>query len=232
LNRKAFTLIELLVVIAIIAILAAILFPVFAKAREQARKSSCLNNEKQIGLSVMQYAQDYDETMPATDFGGMWATSQWSAYGWGYIFKTFEPYIKSKQVFTCPSANVQNDGDYNLSYGYSEYIYDTNRGKSKLASLANGKFGVAQIVVIAESRFAGIFNDWDDGYTNNATYPQCFLGRIMLANNDKPRHEGSNVMYADGHAKFIPVMKFKAPASNGNQGQYPIVNPDAASELN
>jgi len=231
-NRKGFTLIELLVVIAIIAILAAILFPVFAKAREQARKTTCINNQKQIGVTVMQYTQDNDEVLPSVAFGGMWGTTQWANYGWGYIWKSMEPYCKNSQIFKCPSSNAQWQGPYDLSYGYNEYIYNFDNGQARLANLTNGRFGVAQIVVIAESRFPGIFNDWDDGYTNNATYPQCFLGRIMLANNDKPRHEGSTVMYADGHAKFIPVMRFKCPASNGNTGQYPIVNPNAASELN
>jgi len=69
-NRKAFTLIELLVVIAIIAILAAILFPVFSQAREKARGATCLSNLKQIGLGVMMYVQDYDETFPMSQYGG------------------------------------------------------------------------------------------------------------------------------------------------------------------
>ncbi len=81
--RKGFTLIELLVVIAIIAILAAILFPVFAKAREKARQTSCLSNMKQIGLASMMYAQDYDERLPGscgprTDWGVPLPTTRWA----------------------------------------------------------------------------------------------------------------------------------------------------------
>ena len=95
-KRNAFTLIELLVVIAIIAILAAILFPVFGRARENARRSSCSSNQKQIMLGVIQYTQDYDERYPpivSTDAGG-------NAIAWFY---KVTPYIKSTQVFQCPS---------------------------------------------------------------------------------------------------------------------------------
>ncbi len=92
-RRSAFTLIELLVVIAIIAILAAILFPVFAQAREKARQISCVSNEKQIGLAILQYAQDYDETYPMGVDNGWWATT-WPL--------TTQPYIKSIDVYRCP----------------------------------------------------------------------------------------------------------------------------------
>src|SRR5882757_4911358 len=87
---KGFTLIELLVVIAIIAILAAILFPVFAKVREKARQTTCTSNLKQLGLGFMQYAQDNDEKFPGSDWYGM----KWA----GHIY----PYVKSTGVFHCP----------------------------------------------------------------------------------------------------------------------------------
>ncbi len=96
-RRSGFTLIELLVVIAIIALLAAILFPVFARARENARKSSCANNVKQLLLGVAQYTQDYDETFPVGHNG----ISGASVY-WGQIIM---PYIKSTQSFLCPSQS-------------------------------------------------------------------------------------------------------------------------------
>jgi prepilin-type N-terminal cleavage/methylation domain-containing protein/prepilin-type processing-associated H-X9-DG protein len=96
-RRKGFTLIELLVVIAIIAILAAILFPVFARARENARKASCLSNMKQLGLGIMQYTQDYDEKYPLGIEESDWHTA-WP--------KRVQPYVKSIQVFMCPSDSV------------------------------------------------------------------------------------------------------------------------------
>jgi prepilin-type N-terminal cleavage/methylation domain-containing protein/prepilin-type processing-associated H-X9-DG protein len=97
-NSKGFTLIELLVVIAIIAILAAILFPVFARARENARRASCQSNLKQIGLGIIQYAQDFDGYMPPSQLG-----ADPALYSWPTLMF---PYIKSAQVFVCPSGEV------------------------------------------------------------------------------------------------------------------------------
>src|SRR6476661_3585247 len=98
-QKRAFTLIELLVVIAIIALLAAILFPVFARARENARRSSCINNLKQLGLGLQQYTQDYDEMLPA---GNSAANGFWGQ-GWaGAIY----PYVKSTQLYKCPNDST------------------------------------------------------------------------------------------------------------------------------
>ena len=98
--KKAFTLIELLVVIAIIAILAAILFPVFARARENARRSSCQSNLKQIGLGIEQYKQDYDGTYPMAYFYRNGASS---SGGYNHWSGSIQPYMKSLQIFVCPS---------------------------------------------------------------------------------------------------------------------------------
>lgn len=114
--KKGFTLIELLVVIAIIAILAAILFPVFAKVREKARQTSCLSNEKQLGLAFIQYAQDYDETFPKDTNGGF-------GNGWaGQIY----PYAKSTGVFACPDdpTRASEAGLYPLSYGMNTNLME------------------------------------------------------------------------------------------------------------
>ena len=105
-QKKGFTLIELLVVIAIIAILAAILFPVFAKAREKARQSSCASNLKQLALAIYNYKMDYDETYPlsypAQGVGATQVVSGTPTYWW---MDLLELYVKSKQVFRCPSGD-------------------------------------------------------------------------------------------------------------------------------
>jgi len=102
-KRKGFTLIELLVVIAIIAILAAILFPVFAKARDKAYQTSCLNNEKQIGLAILQYAQDYDGTFPPSYYYLNGATSAGGYMHWSGMVM---PYCKNDKVFVCPQHKL------------------------------------------------------------------------------------------------------------------------------
>ncbi|MCC6730766.1 MAG: DUF1559 domain-containing protein [Chthonomonadales bacterium] len=114
-NRRGFTLIELLVVIAIIAILAAILFPVFAQAREKARQASCLSNSKQVSLAVAMYTQDYDEILPFAQPGGWQWTQTWLV--------NVQPYIKSFQVYRCPSdGNARfywnTPGDSGPAYSY------------------------------------------------------------------------------------------------------------------
>src|SRR5919205_521722 len=103
-KSAGFTLIELLVVIAIIAILAAILFPVFARARDKARQTACLSNMKQIGTGIMMYAQDYDELLPPSRNNSTGGVTPWH---W-----LIQPYVKSLPVFKCPS-NQQTGGVVN-----------------------------------------------------------------------------------------------------------------------
>jgi len=114
--KKGFTLIELLVVIAIIAILAAILFPVFAKVREKARQISCLSNEKQIGLATLEYTQDYDETIPYGPDGYQGGSTYGIPAGWaGLIY----PYLKSTAVLKCPDDPQPLDV---VSYAINAYL--------------------------------------------------------------------------------------------------------------
>src|SRR5690348_6500752 len=113
-TKRGFTLIELLVVIAIIAILAAILFPVFARARENARKSSCQNNLKQLALGFKQYINDFDERYPliAVTTG---STNGVPPYGWA---DALQPYIKNTQVYQCPSDTAEGQDNPTIT-GYT-----------------------------------------------------------------------------------------------------------------
>ena len=177
--KSGFTLIELLVVIAIIAILAAILFPVFARARENARRSSCQSNEKQIGIAVMQYLQDYDEKYPVQN------ESTTPPYLW---FAPVQPYIKSTQVFRCPSCS---DAAHNSNSTTTPSDYVTNgffaRGVSQ-ASFQN----VAEQIMTAERADGASdidYHPWDTAE---------FQSHIAIN-----RHlEGSNFLFADGHVKW------------------------------
>ena len=112
-QRCGFTLIELLVVIAIIAILAAILFPVFSQAREKARQATCLSNCKQIGLAALQYVQDYDEQFLGTwtwrDRPDLRSYGPWQHLGWNAFLRwqvQSQPYLRNRQVYDCPSAKL------------------------------------------------------------------------------------------------------------------------------
>jgi prepilin-type N-terminal cleavage/methylation domain-containing protein len=114
-HRAGFTLIELLVVIAIIAILAAILFPVFAQARDKARQATCISNAKQIGLAAMQYMQDYDQNWVMYSYGvsgNVYSVGWGSGYALIYWTEALMPYTKNKGIYTCPSNDAAN-----MSYG-------------------------------------------------------------------------------------------------------------------
>jgi prepilin-type N-terminal cleavage/methylation domain-containing protein/prepilin-type processing-associated H-X9-DG protein len=252
LKKRGFTLIELLVVIAIIAILAAILFPVFAQAREKARLAQCLSNQKQLGTGLMMYAQDYDETLPSWYFGtavGQIQTDpRWTAPGnwfWAMWTDAVYPYVKNYGVFQCPNGlkngNYQRGPNNNRQYvhlAYNEYIMNAGRATpfNTLAALSGAKNGIAEISLVAESSVAGIYQDWDDGITNVKNKPAGFtLYRLYCANGVgnngqtcNPRHtdNGINVIFADGHAKFVPGGKIQGRTNNR---EYPIVDPNATS---
>ena len=213
-TRKGFTLIELLVVIAIIAILAAILFPVFARARENARRSSCSSNIKQIGLGFQQYIQDYDEKYPLIAAGG--AQNQ----GWAI---QMQPYLKSSQIFQCPSetnapaAGVSTVGS--ATYGqanYSDYWYNSRLAGASQARVdqvsstvinGDGENGSAAYAFNGESVTTGITNDGSTPTNSAAATNAVPPSATLPGGTDKTfglRHlDGLNYGFADGHVKWL-----------------------------
>jgi prepilin-type N-terminal cleavage/methylation domain-containing protein/prepilin-type processing-associated H-X9-DG protein len=205
-KRAGFTLIELLVVIAIIAILAAILFPVFAQARERARMASCLSNLKQIGLGTMMYLQDYDEKFPNTKaWGRMW-TGEWVADptipdSLRYLPDLVTPYVKNKDIWFCPT--VARNG---RAFGFWG---DPPNGLDPAE--ANGTTYLWQHQT-ADCELANSFD-----FITVSALPQAAVVGVAKAAivHDIPYHGGDsgihsktfhaggiNVTYADGHAKY------------------------------
>jgi len=210
--RRGFTLIELLVVIAIIAILAAILFPVFARAREKARQTSCLSNMKQLALGWHMYAQDYDErTCPTYDN----TSNPW--YMWVYITSTgnldsrLMPYIKNEQVFTCPSAPTSK-GSYGMNY-LMTYYYNYPSGGYGNGGCPLGKIlRPAEIVIMADSTERSGSVCYYVGNANFPGYPYRSAGYICGGTD--PRHnDGVNIGFLDGHAKWTKAGPTNVSAS-------------------
>jgi prepilin-type N-terminal cleavage/methylation domain-containing protein len=213
--RKGFTLIELLVVIAIIAILAAILFPVFARAREKARQTSCLSNLRQIGTSVLMYAQDWDEMYPISyqndAVGGIGDASQIPLTWPNRIL----PYIKNAQVFRCPSDGRQPNRDFpGCGILQQSYCWNANYGIELTSGWNPFPFAVSMPVTLAMSSVVvpsqcAIL--WDDSSNWMATgWPAMYntldspdWGEKFDSDILKGRHNaGDNFMFGDGHAKW------------------------------
>jgi prepilin-type N-terminal cleavage/methylation domain-containing protein/prepilin-type processing-associated H-X9-DG protein len=180
--RRGFTLIELLVVIAIIAILAAILFPVFAKAREKARQASCASNLKQIGLAVAMYAQDYDEKLQGRKKAWSYTTGH-AETTWHVLL---QPYIKNWQIHVCPS----NPGYYTwdgvqASYGMNVCIVWDYDGQA----LAKIDYP-AQRIILKDAVCCG-----------GGAWPGCACLAVS-GSHAYPHNGGANCLYVDGHVKW------------------------------
>ncbi len=201
-----FTLIELLVVIAIIAILAAILFPVFARARENARRSSCQSNLKQIGLGILQYNQDYDERMPPSfsgNFPGYAAAVPVGEAAWAVLV---QPYVKSAQLFVCPShtksTTYMNRTNNTILMSYvCNGIADANNfgGVQPMNRVA---FGGGAALSQFESPTQTLLVMEQIG---NSASPDLFtVGDLGTGQVDFTNHLGmSNYLFADGHVKSL-----------------------------
>jgi prepilin-type N-terminal cleavage/methylation domain-containing protein/prepilin-type processing-associated H-X9-DG protein len=222
-QRRAFTLIELLVVIAIIAILAAILFPVFAKAREKARQITCASNLKQIGLSFTQYCQDYDETYPGAWKGINGNNSQPTRTNWE---ENIYSYTKSTKVYQCPdeSKHVGNDSsaicannpdtcNTTTDYGYNDLINPALIGVPAGGDDSTGTPDAminepANTILLSESNGgnSGQDNTYDSKFTdiNGTFYGNNWVGNTTNAADVAPVHtSGSNFLWYDGHVKWL-----------------------------
>ena len=217
-SNRGFTLIDLLVVVAIISLLAAILFPVFARARENARRASCMSNLKQIGLGFMMYVQDYDERFPmayyysnpadwcngggqtqtdSTKPGHLFVVSNGCKSGHWITFQdVIYPYTKSVQVFVCPSATYgQNDGSLQLSYGYNRKI--SKIGSPTPVALADVREASKLVMILDYNTQWNLYpngNDYSDWAKQQN--PSASVIRIW------PHLGGGNIGYADGHVKW------------------------------
>lgn len=221
---RGFTLIELLVVIAIISILAAILFPVFSRARENARRVSCLSNAKQIGLALMQYVQDYDEMLPLYLYrnrpGGL------AVRGW---HTALEPYYKEPQILLCPSASkVHNceiatvDAMRSGNWGYNSTFLGSDTILVSGTSSTIKMVSMAAVQAPSETVFV---NEITGAIDRSATYRPGYwrihvtaacVGSGAVAGDQiaKWHFGGNNVLFVDGHAKWMRLGNLTD--SNGN----------------
>lgn len=236
-SRRGFTLIELLVVIAIIAILAAILFPVFAQAREKARSIACASNLKQIAQAAMMYTQDYDDHLTpwCLPQGPTWEAGCRGSYKQIWFHHAWYPYVKNWDVFICPSTRWENGKgcgfwpDVGSSYGDiklhgTSYAYNCNgigcmcltkgsavlKHPSEMAMLADGVWACMRPYLGAPG--GAVMGDGSVG--------GCGTNWVDVHSG------GVNVAYYDGHVKWMPSRKFWAPDQATMMAYLPWANAD------
>lgn len=238
-KRRGFTLIELLVVIAIIAILAAILFPVFAQARERARAASCTSNMKQLGMGLMMYTQDHDEIFP-NSYANAYPGINWASYGgtWhgSYTFwpQLVYPYFKNTGVFTCGSIAVYRDRPYLGHYGANQDVIrhpssGTSRALAELAAPASTYMAMDAGPYIISAYYAvnPSGNFWYIpgigkiiGHTGTGNVGSHPLSGGLQRDFVSGRHfDGMVVAFADGHVKMLKVMTVYEQARQAQAGQ-------------
>jgi prepilin-type N-terminal cleavage/methylation domain-containing protein len=205
-RHHAFTLIELLVVIAIISILAAILFPIFAQAREKARQTACSSHLKQLGTAMLMYTQDYDETLPLAAY----ATST-GAMTWHDIL---DPYLKNKEVWLCPSSLVKRTdagGAKTTHFGFNvRYLtnlaLDFSNIDSETAVALSAITFPAETISLTDAK-SSVNNSWcgDDG---KFLLPPSEASADCWGRPNPIHSEGSSLFWIDGHAKWAKTMQF------------------------
>ena len=224
--RRGFTLIELLVVIAIIAILAAILFPVFAQAREKARQAKCTSNLKQLGTTLMMYTQDYDGTMPCVSVTGTachWVSELAGAMEDGAVWVPYSAnadgsgWVKGsngiRSIFQCPDAKTgkteyitnTSESYYGISYGYNNRIglIDSTWGYPTLQEMGPKEISKQDpdLVVIV-----------DLGVCTRPSRGFYYTTEFSFRHNN-----GLNVIFADGHCKWLPKTTVSGWSSSASQ---------------
>ena len=245
-QKRAFTLIELLVVIAIIAILAAILFPVFAKVREKARQITCASNLRQIGLAEAQYGQDNDET-----YSGSWIQYNGFPDRTSYAEMLY-PYTKSTQIYSCPDGTIHyhnngatnqicNPNTYGNNNGVMDYGYNAltqfNTGNANGDHANNPIASVDQptetiLLVDGQGDIAGnhFYNVWT---TSETDVNGSFYGNQWNGSSDAQsyapsnRHtDGANYLWYDGHVKFMKTSLKTTPTyPNGGPFYWYVTKP-------